>query len=154
MKASRVAMPHQFLAILQPCQATDFVNFLIWDESWSVLEYSYSSVWAASRDDVPETDMTEIDIVMGMISIIWSISGIHGLLTLTKGMKYNSQYFCQHVILDTHINQYICSSSRRKTLKEILLDLDNAPAHNSRVSSGKIESTQAHRVSHPRDSPD
>jgi hypothetical protein len=34
-------------------------------------------------------------------------------------MKYNSQYFYQHVIPDIHIKQNICSSSRRKTLKDI-----------------------------------
>jgi hypothetical protein len=47
-----------------------------------------------------------------MISIIWCISGIHRRPALTKGTKYNSQYFCQRVILD--IQQNICSSSRRK----------------------------------------
>jgi hypothetical protein len=62
--------------------------------------------------------MTKIDTEKCIISIIWSISGIHSLHALTKGKKYNSECFCQHVIPD--IQQNICSSSRRKTLKRIL----------------------------------
>jgi hypothetical protein len=84
-----------------------------------------------------------------MISIIWSISGIHSLLALTKDMKYISQCFCQHVIPDIHIQQNICSSSRSKTLKDILLHLDNAPAHNSRLSSEKLAFAKAQSVTHP-----
>jgi hypothetical protein len=57
--------------------------------------------------------------MISIISIISSISGIHSLLALTNGMKYDSQYFFQHAIPD--IQQIICSSSRRKTLKGILV---------------------------------
>jgi hypothetical protein len=104
-------------------------------------------VSAASRDDVAETPMTKIDTEKFMILIIWSISGIHSLLALTKGLNDNSQHFCQHVIPE--IQQSICSSSRRETLKPIRLHLANAPAHNSRLSSEKIESANAQRVPYP-----
>jgi hypothetical protein len=61
-------------------------------------------------------------------------------------MKFNSQYFCPDVLPD--IQQNICSSSRRKTLKCILLDLDNAPIHNSPLSSEKIESATDQKARH------
>jgi hypothetical protein len=48
----------------------------------------------------------------------------------------------------------ICSSSRRKTLNNILLRPDNARDYNSRLSSEKIESAKAQRVPHPPYSPD
>jgi hypothetical protein len=70
MKASRVDMSYQLLEILQHCQATDFVNFLTEDESWFVLEYLHYGVWAASRDDVPETLVRKTDTEKSMISII------------------------------------------------------------------------------------
>jgi hypothetical protein len=145
-------MSHQFLEILPHCQTTDFVNFLTWDQPWLFLDYPHFGIWAASRDEAPKTPMTKHDTENCMISIIWSISGIHSLLRLTKGMKYNSQYFCQHVI--PHIQQNICSSSRRKSLKDILLHLDKATAHNLRPSSEKIESAKAQRVPHAPYSPD
>jgi histone-lysine N-methyltransferase SETMAR len=87
-----------------------------------------------------------------MISMIWSISGIHSLLALTKSMKDNSQDFCQHVIPD--MKQNICSSSRRKTMKGILWHLENVSAHNSRPSSEMIESGRVQRVPHLSYSPD
>jgi hypothetical protein len=92
--------------------------------------------------------MTKIDTGKCMISIIWSISGIQRLFALTKGLKYNSQYFCPDVIPD--IQQRICSSSQENTeWYSILLHLDNAPDHNSRLSSEIIESAKAQRVPHP-----
>jgi hypothetical protein len=151
-KASRIAISHQLLEIPQHCQATDFVNVLTEDESWFLLEYPHHGIWAASRDEELETFMTTIDTEKWMISIIWFICGIHSLLALTKGMEYNSEYFCQQAIPD--IQQDICSSSRMKTLKDILLHLENAGAHNSRLSSEKIESARAERVPHPPESLD
>jgi hypothetical protein len=67
-------------------------------------------------------------------------------------MKCNSQYFCQHVIPD--IQQHICSSSRNKTLKDVLLHLDNARAHDSRLSPETIKFPKAKRAAHPRYGPD
>jgi histone-lysine N-methyltransferase SETMAR len=67
-------------------------------------------------------------------------------------MKCNSQYFCQDVIPD--LQQNIRSSSCRTTLKGLLLHLDNALAHNLRLSSEKIESAKAQRVPHSPYDPD
>jgi hypothetical protein len=88
MKASRVAMSNQLLEIAQHCQATDFVNFLSEDESWFLLEHPHYGIETESRDEVREILMTKIGTEKCMISIIWSISGIHSLLALTKDMKY------------------------------------------------------------------
>jgi hypothetical protein len=57
----------------------------------------------------------------------------------------------QHVIPD--IQENICTSSNRKTLKNVLLHLHNAPAHNSRLYSEMIESAKTQRVPHPLYSP-
>jgi hypothetical protein len=150
MSASRVAISDQLLEILQHCQATDFVNFLTGPSRgfvWSIM----IMVWCLDRvqrwgtrntNDKSETEKC-------MISIIWSISGIPSLLALTKRIKYNSSYFCQHVIPDLHIQQHICSPSRKIMLKNGLLHLGKAAGHNSRLSSEKIDSPKAQRVPHP-----
>jgi hypothetical protein len=93
-------------------------------------------VSAASGYEVPESPMTKLYTEKCMISIIWSISAIQSLLELTNRMKYNSQYFCHMVIPD--IRQTISSSSRRKTLKIILLHLDNAQFHDSRLFQKRL----------------
>jgi hypothetical protein len=66
--------------------------------------------------------------------------------------RWNSQYCDQHVIPD--IQQSVCLSNRRKTLKGILLHPGNASVHNSRPSSEKIESAKLPIVPHPPDGPD
>jgi hypothetical protein len=50
-----------------------------------------------------------------MISIIWDVYGIHGLLTLPKGAKHNPDYFTKTVVPDLQTNVY--NSEHRKTLK-------------------------------------
>jgi hypothetical protein len=91
--------------------------------------------------------MTKIDTEKCMISIIWSFSGIHSLLALTKDMKYNSQYLSQHIIPD--IRQTIRSSIRITIVNGVFLHRDNARTHNSQLSSEKIESGKAQKVLHP-----
>jgi hypothetical protein len=98
--------------------------------------------------------MAKIGTEKCMTSIIRSISGIQSLVALDKGMKfkYNSQSFCQYVIPD--IQQNMCPSIRRRTLKGIILRLGNATVQNSPLYSGKIESAKVPRVHHPHYSPD
>jgi hypothetical protein len=131
-----------------------FYEVLSRGKPWFFLEYPHDGVWAASRDEIPEIPMAKIETEKCMISIIWSISGIHSLFALTKGMKYkyNFQSFCQHVFLD--IQQNICSLSRRKALNDIILHLSNASAHNSRLSSEIIEFAKVQRLPHPHYSSD
>jgi hypothetical protein len=71
-----------------------------------------------------------------MISIIRYLSGIHTLLALTTGMKYNSQSSCQHV--NPNIQQNTCSLSRGSTSNGVLLHFDKAPAQDSPVSSERL----------------
>jgi hypothetical protein len=52
MKASRVAMSRQLLEILQHCQATDFVKFLIGDELWFFLEYPHYDMMSGPRPEM------------------------------------------------------------------------------------------------------
>jgi hypothetical protein len=41
-----------------------------WVEWWLFLEYPHDGVWAASRDEIPETPMTRIETEKCMVSII------------------------------------------------------------------------------------
>jgi hypothetical protein len=63
-----------------------------------------------------------------MISRVWGVSGIHGLLALPKRAKHNTDYFTKTVIANQQTN--ICKSGRRKALKGIRLYLGNAPVQN------------------------
>jgi hypothetical protein len=45
-------------------------------------------------------------------------------------MKYHATFFIESVVLD--LVECLCQESRRKTVRGILVHLDNAPPHNSR----------------------
>jgi hypothetical protein len=149
MKASRIAISHQALEILQHCQATDFLNF--WPKTspgsfWSILIL----FWCLGRVQrwCSGNTYDKIETEKCMISIIRSISGIHSLLALARGRKYKMQF---SVLLSTCYPGYPAIHlliEPQKTLKGILLHLDNATIDNSRLSSEMIECAKAQGVPH------
>jgi hypothetical protein len=110
------------------------------------------SIWAPSRDEVPERIKQEIDTEKWLISVLWSVNGIHSLLDVPNGIAYNTTFFCDVVIPDLLEN--VCAGSRRRTLKRIVIHLDNARPNNSKKSNECLTEFRARRVPHPAYSPD
>jgi hypothetical protein len=73
------------------------------------------------------------------------------LIALPKGMKYDTQFFCQQLGADFKSN--ICSEARRRTLKGHLIHPDKACSESPRSSNQYPEATNARRVLHPECSP-
>jgi hypothetical protein len=115
-------------------------------------EYLYQSVLAPSRDEVPEKLKQKIDTEKCLILVIWSVNGIHSLLDVAKGTAYNTKFFSDFVVPDLLEN--ICAGSRRRTLKGVIMHLDNASLHNSKKSNECLTEFHARRVPHPAYSPD
>jgi hypothetical protein len=86
------------------------------------------------------------------ISVIWSVNGIHSLLDVPKGTAYNTTFFCDVGFPDLLAN--VRARSRRRTLKGILVHLDNGLPHNSTKSNECLTEFHARTVSHPVYSPD
>jgi hypothetical protein len=108
----------------------DFEHIITGDESWFYLYNLLDSASAESRDTLPERVRRKIDTEKCLISVLWSFSGIHHLIDMPPGMKYNSSFFCDVVM--PGLIQNMTSSSRRKTLKLFFIHLDNARPHNSK----------------------
>jgi hypothetical protein len=94
----------------------------------------------------------KIDTEKCLISVIWSVNGIHSLLDISKETTYNTTFFCDAVFLDLLEN--MCAGSRERTLKGVIMHLDNARPHNSRKSNECLTEFRARRVPHPAYSPD
>jgi hypothetical protein len=80
--------------VVKQQQPMDFEYVITGDESWF---YSYNppdAAWAVSRDEPPERIKRKIDIGKDLISVLWSVNGIHYLLDVPPAMKYNSSFFC------------------------------------------------------------
>jgi hypothetical protein len=74
------------------------------------------------------------------------------LAQLFKCITYNSTIFCDYIMLNLVEN--FCAQSRRRTLKNIFVHLDNACLHNSRQSCEYLEGFRARKIPHPAYSPD
>jgi hypothetical protein len=59
-------------------------------------------------------------------------------------MKYNATSFVEPVVPD--LAESVCQESRRKTLRGIMVHLDNAQPHNSRKSEAAVAATKARRI--------
>jgi hypothetical protein len=53
-KAERVTLSCGILSVFPSVRSTDFRNIIAGDESWFFLYYLRDSIWASSRDEVPE----------------------------------------------------------------------------------------------------
>jgi hypothetical protein len=128
----RVAFSEELLEVVRHAKETNFEHFLTVDESWFYYEYPHDSVWAPSRATLPTRTSKKIETKKCHISIIWSTSGIHSLLALPAGVRYDAEFFCAFVLPDVERN--LCDDKHWKTLGGVDLHLDNAPAHNPKRS--------------------
>jgi hypothetical protein len=87
-----------------------------------------------------------------LISVFWSVNGIHSLLDVPKGSTYNTAFFCDQVV--PSLVQGITSHGRRKPVQGFMIHFDNASPHNSRRSRECLGSYRATRLLHPAYSPD
>jgi transposase len=151
-KNERVTYSRQLVATLEQQKPMDFEHIITGDESWFSLCNPPDSAWAESRDTLPEPIRRKIDTEKCLISVLWSVNGIHHLIDVPPEMKYNSSFFCD-VVMPGLIQNMTCSS-RGKTLTLFFIHLDNAPPHNSKQSQECIQASKAQRLPHPVDSAD
>jgi hypothetical protein len=79
-----------------------------------------------------------------LISIIWSINGIHNIVDLPNGTTYHRALFTDVVI--PSLIESVRSQTRRETLKSWLTHIANARPHNSRRARKCIEVPRTERL--------
>jgi hypothetical protein len=67
-------------------------------------------------------------------------------------MKYNTAFFIESGVPD--LLEHVCQKSRQKTLRDIMVHIDNVRPHNSRKSEATLTATKALRIPAPAHSPD
>jgi hypothetical protein len=93
----------------------------------------------------------KIDTEKCLISVIWSVNGIHILLDVAKGTTYNNALFCDVVVPDLLGN--VRAHNRRQTLKGVWVHVENVRPHNWKKSNECLTQFRVHRVQHPTYSP-
>jgi hypothetical protein len=126
--AESATLSHGILSILSSVCSPGFQSVITGDQSWFFICYFHDSIWASSRDEVPERVSQKIDTEKCLISLLWSVSGIHSLVDVPKGNTYHSTFFCDPVV--PSMFDGITLHSRRKSLKSLYIHLDSARPHN------------------------
>jgi hypothetical protein len=106
-------------------------------------EYFHHSCWGANPDDASEISKQKIRFEKCFILIIWGRTGIKSLLYVPKGMKYHMAFFVESVVPD--LVEHVC----QKTLRGIMVHLDNAWPHNSSKSEAALPAIKSRRIPAP-----
>jgi hypothetical protein len=146
-EAERFALSSELVEVLMSRRRKEFDQITTGDEFLFDFGYLHSGVWARSREEVPERIKQKMDTEKCGISIIWFVNRIHSLFDVPKDIAYNSTFFYDSVVSD--LVESICSHSRRKTLKDIMVYLNNGYPHNSKKSTECLEQFRIRRVPHP-----
>jgi hypothetical protein len=143
----RVAFSEEFLQVIRHAKETNFEHSLTGDGSWFYIP-SISMIWIGPHQGpLFRLEKHRKFRPKGLVSIIWSISGVHSLLALSAGMRYDAEFFCAFVLLEIKSN--LCDGKHRNTLRCVCLHLGNALAHNTRQSRQEIARTKVSRVVRP-----
>jgi hypothetical protein len=101
-------------------------------------------MWTGGPEELPTKVLPKINSNKCLIWIIWSCMVIHSLLMVFSDIQDNSHFFCDDVLPD--FKAHLTADSHRKTLKGYFLHLNNASAHNARISQQAIDDLKASRV--------
>jgi hypothetical protein len=133
-------------------KAIGFQRIITGDELWFFLYYPRDSVWAGTRDELPQRIKQKINAEKCLASILWSVNGIHSLLDVPRATMHNITFFTDAVM--PSLIENVQPWTRGKTLKGWLIHIANAPPCNSGRAQRCIEAPRAERLPHPAYSPD
>jgi hypothetical protein len=74
------------------------------------------------------------------------VNGISSLVDVPKGSIYDSAFFCNIVL--PSLFDVIALYSRRKSLKGLYINLNNARSHDTRRSTECLHAKKIHRIPH------
>jgi hypothetical protein len=97
-----VSCSQRLFEALEEVERNVFEHVITGAESWFYIYYSRDSLWAESRDAVPEKTKQKIDTEKCLIYVLWSVNGIHHLIDMLKTMTENADFF-RHTVMPSLI---------------------------------------------------
>jgi hypothetical protein len=112
-KSERGSYSNLLLTTLMKQKASGFQQTITGEQSWLFLYYAGDSVWAVPRDEPPQRIKQKINTEKCLVLILWSVNGIHSLLDIPKGTRYNTAVLTD-VVLPCLIENVGCVLIRRR----------------------------------------
>jgi hypothetical protein len=92
-------------------------------------------MWARSLDDVPTRPLQKIDSKKSMFTIFFSGDKLAFIDSLPKCQNMDSHYFCNTVL--EGVKAGALAGTRKATLRDFYIHMDNCKVHNSKLTKGK-----------------
>jgi len=148
-KLNRVELSKSILHFLENATTQQLSMVITGDETWVYFSNPRSFMWMDSSVERPERPKNTIGAKKSMITVFWSISGMHLIRMLPPGERFTKEYFIEEVM--TPLYNIICNKRPKKKTNGHFLHFDNAAPH--RVDEIIIEMGFT-RLPHPAYSPD
>jgi hypothetical protein len=147
-KRLRIEYAGELLDMLRAARHNSWNYFVTGDESWFYLETSHETIWLQHGDPRPVREKKVINSPKVMLTVFWSPNGFHLIEALPAGQTFTSDYFSQTILYTLHKNL------SHMTARRIVVHMDNARPHRSKVTSGYLTKFNFRPAPHPPYSPD
>ena len=121
------------------------------DQSWFYLNTDYERQWLPPDADRPEKERVMISSKKIMVTIVWNTSGMLLIDMLPKGVKYNSDYYINHILRPL---VEILDNDPDHSREKFVIHADNAKPHTSKKTVEFFEENKIKKAIHPSYSPD
>jgi hypothetical protein len=98
LRLKEVEFARRFLELLEEQRIVGFSDIVTGDESWFLQHYDHERMWCVSANKVPTRVRPTIAASKTMLTVFLSGRGTIFIDWLPSGGKFNSNYFCQHVL--------------------------------------------------------
>jgi hypothetical protein len=151
-KVARVEASKTILRVLQDVVSNEFEGIATGDEPWFKHCYPSSTMFARGPSKViPRTRQT-IGAKKTMIMIFFTARQLILLDVLSKGSKFNQQYFIDYMFPDLKMQNR--NFPRRMPPATFLVHTDDSMGHNGSKVVSKFDNHHTARLPHPPYSPD
>jgi hypothetical protein len=103
-QSERISYSSFLRAKIVDAEQTDFERIITEDKSWFFVLYPHDSTWAGFRDEFPQRVRQDIESAKCLISILWSVNGMHSLIEISKGITYHAVFFCEQIDPNVVVN--------------------------------------------------
>jgi hypothetical protein len=149
---AREQIAKDMLEILATHAASNFHFIFTGDESWLLYAYQVRTMWTLCPENVDQVQRGSHITRKTMATGFFNETGLHMIDILPQNQKMDAEYFSEYII--TSLVSICYPTGRSCRQRKCALHFDNAPIHNSKVVTDKLDEQNLKRMPHPAYSPD
>jgi histone-lysine N-methyltransferase SETMAR len=151
-KVAREHVAKNMLEILATHAASTFHFLFTGDESWLLYADHVRTMWTLCPENADQVQGASHVTKKTMATMFFNGTRLHMIDILPQNQKMDAGYFSEYIIPSLVSICYPTGRSCRQ--RKCLVHFDNAPIHNSKAVTDKLDEQNLKRIPHPPYSPD